>query len=151
VGRGERGEEQEMLRLAQHTGLAQMITYRGWMEPEQIPPLLMSADMALVPVDDTLINRARCSVKLLELLAAGLPIVASRVGEVSEYIEHGQSGLLVPPGNVAALARATIRLLHDTDLRSHLGRGARQSVARFAWDTLAPRAERAYALAMGAV
>lgn len=149
VGRGERGEEQDMLQLANRAGVAGMIEYCGWVQPEQIPPLIASADVALVPIDDTLINRARCSVKLLELMAAGRPVVASQVGEVSSYMVHGQSGWLVPPGNVAALAHGVIRLLQDGDLRHRIGTGARQSVARFAWDALAPLAEHAYALARG--
>jgi glycosyltransferase involved in cell wall biosynthesis len=53
---------------------------------------------------DTLINRARGLAKLLELMGAGLPIVASRVGQAAEYLEHGVSGWLVPPGNPGALA-----------------------------------------------
>jgi glycosyltransferase involved in cell wall biosynthesis len=148
VGKGERGEEQKLLRLAARAGVAPLLDYRGWVEPAQIPALLASADVALVPMDDTLINRARCSVKLLELLAAGLPVVAASVGEVREYISHGESGVLVPPGNVGALAAAVLRLLHDEALRQHLGAGARCAVARFAWDALAPLAEQAYGQAL---
>jgi glycosyltransferase involved in cell wall biosynthesis len=101
-----------------------------------------------VPVDDTLINRARCSAKLLELMAAGLPVVGSRVGQMSEYIRDGESGLLAAPGEPAALARGAIALLNDAALRARLANGARHAVAAFAWDALAPAAERAYRLAV---
>lgn len=149
VGRGERGEERELLRLAGRAGVASAIDYRGWVEPEQIPALLASADIALAPMDDTLINRARGLAKLLELMAAGLPIVASSVGQAAEYIEHGRSGLLVPPGDSGALARGALALLADRPLRDRLGRAARERVARqYAWERLAPRAERAYLLAL---
>jgi glycosyltransferase involved in cell wall biosynthesis len=149
VGRGERGEERELLRLAARAGIAAMIDYRGWVEPHTIPALLASADLALVPMDDTLINRARGLAKLLELMAAGLPIVAGNVGQVAEYIEDGRSGLLVPPGDPAALARATLALLADPALRARLGQGARARVAQhYTWDQLAPDAERAYNLAL---
>jgi glycosyltransferase involved in cell wall biosynthesis len=144
VGRGERGEEAELLRLAHRAGIAGAIDYRGWVEPQEIPALLAAADIALVPLDDTLINRARCSVKLLELMAAGLPVVAGRVGQVSEYIEDRQSGLLVPPGDPAALARATLLLLEDADLRLRIGAAARVAVSAFTWEQLAPVAEQAY-------
>jgi glycosyltransferase involved in cell wall biosynthesis len=148
VGRGERGEEQEFMRLAARAGVAQAIDNRGWVEPAQIPALLAAADVALVPMDDTLINRARSLAKLLELMAAGLPIVAGRVGQVAEYIEDGLSGLLVAPGDPAAMARATLALLTDAPLRGRIGRGARARVARhYAWDHLAPAAEQAYHLA----
>ncbi|MBK9712533.1 MAG: glycosyltransferase [Kouleothrix sp.] len=149
VGRGERGEERELLRLATHAGVAAAIDYRGWVEPREIPALLAAADLALAPVDDTLINRARCSAKLLEMMAAGLPVVASRVGQMAEYIEESHSGLLVSPGDPGALARAALALLSDASLRETLGRNARERVAaHYTWEHLAPAAERAYRLAL---
>jgi glycosyltransferase involved in cell wall biosynthesis len=149
VGRGERGEDQELLRLARRAGLASMIDYRGWVEPAQIPGLLAAADVALAPMNDTLINRARGLAKLLELMAAGLPIVAARVGQAAEYIEDGRSGILAPPGNPAALARAALALLADAPLRIRLGQAARRRVEQvFAWDVLADAAERAYRVAI---
>jgi glycosyltransferase involved in cell wall biosynthesis len=100
-------------------------------------------------MDDTLINRARCSVKLLELMAAGLPVIAGQVGQVMEYITHGESGILVAPSNPAALAQATLRLLDDTPLRLRLGKAAQARVVQhFNWDTLASTVEHAYGLAL---
>src|SRR5262245_58066638 len=128
VGRGERGEEQELLRLARRAGVASMIDYRGWVEPAQIPALLSSADVALVPMNDTLINRARGLAKLLELMAAGLPLVAARVGQAAEYIEDGRSGVLVPPRSPAALARTALELMADGPLRARMRQAARGSV-----------------------
>jgi glycosyltransferase involved in cell wall biosynthesis len=144
VGQGEQQEEYTLLSLAQRAGVRAAIDYRGWVEPAAIPALLASADIALVPMDDTLINRARCSAKLLEIMAAGVPVVAARVGQVGEYITHGQSGLLVPAGNPAALARAALELLNNAALRQRLSVGGRQALASFSWDVLAPQAERAY-------
>ena len=148
VGRGERGEEHELLRLAERAGLARMVHYQGWVEPAHIPMHLASADIAIYPVADRLINRAKCSVKLLELMAAGLPIVAGRVGQVAEYLEHGRSGLLVEPGNPAALARGVLSLLSDATLRTQLGQAAQARARQYTWDLLAPRAEAAYALCL---
>ncbi|MCG8347516.1 MAG: glycosyltransferase family 4 protein [Chloroflexales bacterium] len=149
IGRGERGEEQDLLRLARGAGLAAMIDYRGWVEPDDIPCLLARADLALMPLDDTLINRARCSVKMVELMAEGLPIVAGRVGEADSYIENEQSGLLVPPSDPAALAQAALRLLEDPALRQRLGAGAQARIASaYTWDRLAVTAEQAYLLAL---
>lgn len=144
AGRGERGEEQTLLRLAERAGLSHAIEYRGWLSPEQIPPTLASADVALMPMQDSLINRARGLAKLLELMGAGLPIIASRVGQAAEYLEHGVSGWLVPPGNAGALAEAAIHLLNDADLRQRLSIGVRRAALRYAWDALAPIAERVY-------
>jgi len=59
VGRGENGEERRLLELAERAGFAAMIDDRGWLPPAQIPAALAAADLALAPIRDTLINRAR--------------------------------------------------------------------------------------------
>lgn len=144
VGKGERGEEHELLRLAERAGLAALIDYRGWATPEQIAAALTEADVALMPMQDTLINRARGLAKLLELMGAGLPIVASRVGQAAAYLEHDVSGLLTPPGDAGALAAAVLRLLDDVELRRRLSAGAYEAAMRHSWDILALTAEQAY-------
>lgn len=148
VGKGERGEEQDLLRLSERAGVRGAIDYRGWAEPAAIPALLGAATLAIVPISDTLINRARGLAKLLELMAAGLPIVAGRVGQVAEYLEEGRSGLLVAPGDAGALARGVLTLLDDTALRERLGAAARErALAVYGWDRLALQAEQAYRIA----
>ncbi|MBO9324259.1 MAG: glycosyltransferase family 4 protein [Roseiflexus sp.] len=144
AGKGERGEENELLQLVQRAGLAPIVDYRGWLTPNRIPETLAEADIALMPMRDTLINRARGLAKLLELMGAGLPIVASRVGQATEYLEHGISGWLVPPGNPGALAEAVLQLIGDANLRQRLGDGARCVAMRYSWNTLASIAEHAY-------
>lgn len=144
VGKGERHEEQTLLRLAQRTGIATAIDYRGWVDPPLLPELFAQAAAALVPMDDTLINRARCSAKLLELLAAGVPVVAARVGQVEQYIEHRVSGWLVPPGKPAAMAQAMVYLLQQPALQQQLAAQALQAIRSYTWDALAPTAEKAY-------
>jgi glycosyltransferase involved in cell wall biosynthesis/GT2 family glycosyltransferase len=65
---------------------------------------------------------------LAEAGAAGLPIVSTDVGAVSEVVRDGETGLLVPPGDLDALVDALARLLADRRLRTSLGRGARRLV-----------------------
>jgi glycosyltransferase involved in cell wall biosynthesis len=148
IGKGERGEERRLLALAERAGVARAVDYRGWAEPGEIPALMAQCDLALAPMDDTLINRARGLAKLLELMGAGLPIVASRVGQAAEYITHERSGLLVPPADPGALAGAALRLLADAALRERLGRGALAALAPLRWDALAETAEAAYRAAL---
>lgn len=148
VGRGENGEERELMALAARAGFAAMIDARGWLEPAEIPALLASADLALAPIRDTLINRARGMAKLLELMGAGLPIVAGDVGAARDYLGPGEAGLLVSPGDPGALAAAAIRLIDDPTLCARLGAAARAAAARFRWDVLATTAESAYATAL---
>jgi glycosyltransferase involved in cell wall biosynthesis len=119
--------------------------YAGWVEPAQLANCLAAADVAIYPLDDNLLNRARCSAKLVDLMAAGLAIVAEDVGQSSEYIEHGRSGLLVEAGDRGAFARCVVKLLRDKSLRGALGNEARRRVCEeFAWEKLVERIESAY-------
>ncbi len=149
VGHGENDEEDTLRALAARAGFAPMLDYRGWLAPAAIPATLAAAQVALVPARDTLINRARCSAKLLELMGAGLAVLASDVGEARTFIQSEHSGLLVPPGDPGAFAAAVLRLLDDQPLRERLGAEARVAAARFSWDALAPLAEDAYRVALG--
>jgi glycosyltransferase involved in cell wall biosynthesis len=144
VGRGEHGEEYEMLRLAEAAGLGHLIDYRGWAEPQEIAGFMAAADVALVPIADTLLNRARGLAKLLELMAAGLPIVASRVGQVAEYLVDDESGLLAAPGDAQAMADRVVALLLNPGLQEQLAAGARARAELFDWARLAVVVERAY-------
>ncbi|MGD8542845.1 MAG: glycosyltransferase [Desulfobacteraceae bacterium] len=65
---------------------------------------------------------------LLEAMAMAVPVVATRVSAIPELVRHGQSGLLVPPGDPAALAGAMTRLLTDQPLRRRVIRAGRQQV-----------------------
>ncbi len=67
---------------------------------------------------------------LIEAMAAGLPVVASRLSGIPELVTDGKSGLLAPPGDVAALAAAIRRLHDDPALRQRLGQAARAAVER---------------------
>lgn len=83
---------------------------------------------------------------LLEAAAQGVPAVATRVGSVGEIVEDGVTGRLVEPGDRAAFARAVEELALDVDLRSRLGRAARERVLhRYSWDTVVTDFERLYA------
>jgi glycosyltransferase involved in cell wall biosynthesis len=145
VGKGFFGEEQRLLQLAESIGLKDRIEYTGWVEPTALLALFARADVAIQPFDDTLINRTKCSVKLTDLLAAGVPVVADAVGQNTEYIRHNETGLLVPGGDVPAMSEAVIKLLRDPDQRRRLSVNAANDVrARFDWNRLVESVERIY-------
>lgn len=121
------------------------ITYAGWVPSDDLPCYFARADVAIYPFDDTLVNRAKCAVKLIDLLAAGVPVVAEAVGQNREYIRSGETGLLVEPGDLDAFAKSVIRLLQSPLLRRSLGRTAARDVQeRFNWQRLVETVERAY-------
>lgn len=145
VGKGLFGEEERLLELAWEAGLGGAVEYIGWVQAEVLPDYFAQAALAIYPFDDTLVNRAKCPVKLLDLLAAGVPVVAEAVGQNREMIRHGETGWLVPPGDVVAFAGAVVRLLEDAPLRTRMGDAAARDVReRLAWDRLVQTVERAY-------
>jgi glycosyltransferase involved in cell wall biosynthesis len=78
-------------------------------------------------------------------MASGTPVVASRLGGLSEVIEHGVTGFLVEPGNVAELRWRLDQVLGDRPLARQLGRNARERfLETFTWDACADRCLAAY-------
>jgi glycosyltransferase involved in cell wall biosynthesis len=115
----------ELERLAARLGLGRRIHFLG--PRNDVPALLADAAVAVLPsLSEGLSN------VLLESMASGAPTVATRVGGAPEVVEDGVNGLLVPPGDAAALARAVGRLLDDRALAVRVGAAARTLVrARF--------------------
>jgi glycosyltransferase involved in cell wall biosynthesis len=73
-----------------------------------------------------------------EANASGVAVVTSRIAGLPEVVEHGKTGLLVPPGDPSALADAIIRLLEDDRLRRSMGDAGRRRVLQyFTWDRIA--------------
>ncbi len=145
VGEGLRTEEAELDDLLCDAGLSGHAVFTGWGQLDQLPDYFAAADVAVFPFDNTPINRTKCSAKLVELLAAALPVVADAVGQNQEYVLDGETGLLVSPGDDVAFADAVLRLLADEGLRAQLGHAAARYVQEhFAWPEMASRVEEAY-------
>ncbi len=84
-----------------------------------------------------------------EAMAHGRPVVASAVGGLCDLVVDGETGLLVPPGDVTALRVALERLLGDPELRARLGGAARERIReRFSWDSSIEATLAAYAAAL---
>jgi glycosyltransferase involved in cell wall biosynthesis len=146
VGGGFFEEEKKLREMAQPYGIADKIISTGFVEPGDLPGLLRCGDVALYPFDDTLINRARCSVKFLELLLAERPVVTEAVGQQGEYLRQGEGGYLVAPGDEEAIARTAMQLLSlSPEARREMGAsGAKRLLAEFSWSKLAETVETAY-------
>jgi len=147
VGKGDFGEEEELLELAEERGLLGHIVYVGWIKPEDVPSYIEVADVAIYPFRDDLLNRSKCPGKLIQLLSLGKAVVADSVGQISEYIDHGKSGMLVEPGATEEFARIVIELLKNRKLREELEKEAKRRIWKeFNWKKLARNLKYAYKL-----
>jgi glycosyltransferase involved in cell wall biosynthesis len=104
-------------------GLADRVLFAGWRE--EMTAVFADADLALLTS-----RNEGTPVALIEAAAAGVPAVATRVGGVPFVVEDGRTGLLAPPGDAEALARAVLALLDDPVRRRALGTAAREKVLR---------------------
>lgn len=146
VGRGLNGEEELLRSQLGQAGLLAMVQLWGWPVAD-LAACFAAAAAAVFPYDDTLINRTKCSVKLIDLLAAGVPVVADAVGQNVEYIQDGVSGRLTPPEDDRAMAEAVVTLLQAPELGQKMGQAARHHIEQqFSWSKLALVAEEAYSL-----
>jgi glycosyltransferase involved in cell wall biosynthesis len=120
-------------------GLLEAARLTGAVAPHEVPGLLASMDVAVAPYP----SQARCyfsPLKVFEYMAAGLPVVASRIGQLVELIQDGINGLLCPPGDPVALARAIGRVRSEPELSARMRRAARALVLEHhTWDAVARR------------
>jgi glycosyltransferase involved in cell wall biosynthesis len=116
-------------------GLDDIVEYHAFMPHDKLVERLVAADIALYPYRDTNINRAKCSGKVVDYMACGLPVVVSDVGMNATYIENGRTGLLTEPGNASAFTSALVHLLAAPDDATSMGQAGRQRIwERFGWE-----------------
>lgn len=125
LGMDSDGERARLRRLAAALGIAGAVEIRDWEADPR--PAFGSADVVVLPSRSEGFGRV--------LVEAGLlakPVVASRVGGIPEVVLDGETGILVPPEDAAALADALLKLLGDPGLRVSLGSAARsRALLRF--------------------
>ena len=118
------------------------ITLRGFVPHAEVPAVLRSLDLLVLPS----IYEEMGSV-LAEAMACGLPVVASDVGGIPDVVRDGETGILVPPGDVVALTKALDGVLGDDELRARLSAEAALQARRYSWPGLAARVAALYAAA----
>lgn len=120
-------------------GLSDAVVFTGSVGFADVPGLLASMDVGVAPYPD-LPGFYFSPLKVYEYMAAGLPVVASRIGQLTEIIEHDRTGVLCPPGDPVALALALAHLGASPEKRGQLGQWARAAVLRrHTWDRVAER------------
>jgi glycosyltransferase involved in cell wall biosynthesis len=101
--------------LARTLGVEDKVVFGGFRK--DLPALYKAADVFLMC---SRVESLPLSIR--EGMVAGLPVLSTNVGGIAEAVEDGASGILIPPGDSAALARTILTMASDTDLRARLGR-----------------------------
>ena len=117
------------------------ITVPGAVDHSRVPGWLACADVAVAPYP-RLDSFYFSPLKVVEYQAAGLPVVASRCGQLDRLVADGDTGLLVPPGDTDRLAEALLALHRDPGLRRRMGgRGRRRAFRCSGWSAVAAHTE----------
>jgi glycosyltransferase involved in cell wall biosynthesis len=127
---GGTGQHLDKLRaFVQALDVAKIVHTPGWIDPSDVPSWLQAADVVVAPSK----VREGQGLSIVEAMAIGKPVVATRSGGIVDTIEDGVTGLLVAPGDARALADAIRRLVENPRLAGTLGQRASE-VARERFD-----------------
>lgn len=133
----------EMEQYAQALDIADRVIFTGWRH--DLPRIYVDLDVLAVTS-----NNEGTPVSAIEAMAAGCPVVATRVGGLPDLIDDGESGYLVPPGDAQAVSAAMLRLLREPEMARRMGQTARTLVQeRFAAHRLVNDMARLYPELLG--
>jgi glycosyltransferase involved in cell wall biosynthesis len=133
------GGLEPLLRLARRLDVASAIEVAGALPRRELLAEYRRASLLVLPS-----RFEPFGIVLLEAMAAGLPIVASRVGGIPEVVEAPTTGLLVARDRPDELAAALARLVADPSLRRAMGEAGRRRAEQFDWPRLVPRFQRVF-------
>jgi len=137
----------EMEQTIREAGFEDRVIFTGSVAHDRVPVLLDACDILVAPhiplADGS--DFFGSPTKLFEYMAMGKGIVASRLGQIGDVLNHEETALLVEPGNVNELAEAMERLINSQELRERLGHNARRiAIEKFTWRHNARRVLDAY-------
>jgi glycosyltransferase involved in cell wall biosynthesis len=127
---GEGAYKARLRALVDRMGLENLVRFVGWVPHADMVNYLSEVDVVVIPS-----LQESWGVASLEAQSMEIPVVASNVGGLPETLRDGKTGFLVEPRRPDQIAEAVIRLLRDEELRSRMGRAAREFVAEtYSWD-----------------
>jgi glycosyltransferase involved in cell wall biosynthesis len=137
---GDGFERPELARLAADLGIAQDVTFLGWVPNTDLPPYYRAAAVSVIPSLEE-----GFGIPAAEAMGCEVAVVASDAGGLPEVVEDGVTGLVVPRGDSGALAKAIGSLLQDPERRRVMGQAGRLRALRlFDWDRSAEQFEQLY-------
>lgn len=131
-------DRERLARIVGELAIGPRVSFIGHVEDQSLPALFSAADVFAMPARSTRPDVEGFGLVFLEANACETPTLAMADGGVTDAIEHGITGLLVPPGDVGALARALVRLLGDRAQARRLGQQGRARILQSkTWDHVA--------------
>jgi glycosyltransferase involved in cell wall biosynthesis len=135
VGKGDL--EKELREEALRMEASGRVSFLGWRD--DIPEIMQILDIFVLPSLNEGMGRV-----LVEAMAAGKPVVASRVGGIPDLVKHGQNGLLVEPGDVTGLSLAIRKLLIDKKMQDEMGMKGRTMAQNFGVEKMVEKIDALY-------
>jgi phosphatidylinositol alpha-mannosyltransferase len=117
----------------------------GTIKHPDLPGYFAAADVFVSPAT----GQESFGIVLVEAMAAGVPVVASDIPGYREVIRGGESGVLVPPGDSASLARAVSEVLTRGPASTEMVAAGRQAATEYSWDRVTGRIEAVYEQSAG--
>lgn len=122
---GDGSQAASLAQLAAKLAIQDIVRFHGRIPNSQVSDVLRQMHIVVLP---SVLESESFGVAAIEAQACGIPVIASNVGGLSETVVAGKTGLIVPVGDSAAIARAVITLMGDEALRSGMGRAGRKHV-----------------------
>ena len=142
---GDGPHHDRLVRLRDHLGLQDRVTFLGFVDHDRVPSILNDVDVLAMPSRYEELGTA-----LVEAMACGLPVVGTRTGGIPEVVDEGVTGLLVASGDFTAFAAALDRLLEDPALRETMAAQARVRAESYRWERLGAQVLDVYRAALDA-
>jgi len=138
---GDGPERAPLEHLAVELGISHAVSFPGWLDPQQVPVQMNRATLTVVPSR----WQEPFGLVAIQSMQVARPVVASRVGGIPEIVKDGETGLLVPPDDPAALSHAILRILHNPVKAAQMGlRGRERAEHLFGWERCITEYERLY-------
>jgi glycosyltransferase involved in cell wall biosynthesis len=128
--------------LAKSLGVEKNITFHGWVKHSEIPKYAAAGDIGICIMPGDRATQAASNQKVFEYMAMELCVIASNVGDLPQYMEHGNAGVILPTDQPGDLAIVILNLLIDTQTRRRLAaRGRELAETQYSWSKLAGTVE----------
>ncbi|MGD8777268.1 MAG: glycosyltransferase family 4 protein [Syntrophobacterales bacterium] len=130
---GDGNARRPLERMAREFDLVDRLHFTGWLDRTEIPQRYQQADIFVLPSRDEGMANV-----ILEAMASGLPVIATKIPGNAELVRHGENGLLVMPDDSEQLADALSELMNKVELRQRMGSSGRALVERgYSWSHMA--------------